>query len=153
MRRLGQLTLQNPKRVDEGKSVRILASHDRRVVHHATHYVVSQHQAVNLLDHPRRCLAPDRHRPGAEVGLDFVKGEFFFPSLVIDQRRLVRRHIVGVGQVGDQPMSFARTRAVEIVVSVLDDPNPKAAHVAAAVGRAGLDLGQIGAVGEAMDRP
>jgi hypothetical protein len=153
VRRLGQLTLQHSERVDEGEPVRILAGHHRRVVHHSPHHVVRQHQAIDLLHHPRRRLAPDRDRPAAQVGLDLIKGQLFFPPLVVDQRRFVRRHILRVGQVGDQPVPLARPGAVRVVVGILDHPHQEAAHVPATVGRTRVDLGQVRAVGQPADRP
>jgi hypothetical protein len=87
------------------------------------------------------------------VGLDLVQRQLLFPPLVVDQRGLARRQVFRVGQVGDQPMPFTGTGAVGVLVGVLDDPDREAAQSAAAVGLAGVDLGQERAVGEASDRP
>ena len=111
-----------------------------------------QDQPVDLLHHPRRSLAPDRQGAAAQVRLDLIEGELFFPSLVIDQRGLLGRHLGRLEQVGDQSMSLASSRASGIVVRVFDYPHHPPSPVVATVAGVGVDLGQVGTVVEPAQR-
>ncbi len=125
-RAFGQATAQDLQRSGERQAARRQILAGRRRAHQDTHDVMSQEQAVDLLNHAGWGLTP-QHGTLALVGLEFVEGQFFFPAFVVqhDQAlgrvpRLAHRRVIlffwpmrasSWTQISIVPLSIAFSRA------------------------------------------
>ena len=72
-------------------------------VHEHSNDIVTQQKTVNFLNHACRSLAA-QHRSFTLMGLDLIKREFLFPTLVVKTDQCLGRIKLRVKQGGEQAM-------------------------------------------------
>ncbi len=151
MRCFVQVVLQNTQRVGERESSRGDRFRGGRVGHHLTQDAMSEEQAVEFLHDAAWGFATQLDGSAVEMRFDFVKDEFLFPALMVNQWRFQRGQVVGIEQVGEQAMTLAAAFAAGIVVCVLDDAHDSTIAFSTAIGEGRIDATEIGAIGQVFE--
>ena len=117
---------------------------------------MAQRQRIDLLDHPRRSLAPHLRRlgrtPRVLVRLLLVEDLFLLPTLMIKNDQLFRRIDFFVQKIGNQHMLLAMADALRVVERVAEHADHDPVAVLLPVVRALVNLGQVRAIGQVAER-
>ena len=115
-----------------------------------------QRQRIDLLNHPRRALAPQVRRLGRSpwvlVGLLLVVDQLLFPSLVIEHDQFFSRAEILIKKISDQHMNFAVTDPLRVVQRLADHPDENPIAILLTVVGRSKNLGQIRTIGQVSDR-
>ena len=82
-----------------------------------------------------------------------IKDQFFFPTLMVVTGQFQRREQRVIEQVGRQTMGLAMAGPLGVIQRVLDHPHDDAVAVLVSIMRRGINLGQVRAIRQPLDRP
>src|SRR5512144_1004064 len=143
----GKLATNNADGVEEGEPIRVFIGFERGFMDQASDGEVGHHEAVELLANEVWGLAAQDKFGAAQVGFQLAQGGFDFPAFMIESGELVSGSSFGVDNRGDQPID--RLHVSDAFQAVVDDPHRNPVGLVAPVSFAGIDVAQIGAVGQA----
>ncbi len=103
-----QRVFQHMQRVGEAEAIRIQACLRSRGSHEHADGIMSQHQAVQLLQHAQRRAAAQGKVGQPLMGARLVDAEFDLPALMIQQDQFLGGSLLRIQQGSDQPMHSAR---------------------------------------------
>lgn len=130
----------------EADPIRVDARLASSFVHQEPDGVVSDEQAIQLLDHTDGFQAAQRATCQPLVGVHFVNHPFDFPPFVIAAGQVEGRIDFWIQECGNQAMALTVSRQGSIQNSVLDDPNQEALATLAALIGGGIKTSQPGPV-------
>jgi len=111
----------HPNRMDEAQATRIDVHRNGSFVHQETNSVVSDQEAIHLLQNATRRTASEMDMPVELMRFQLVVSEFDFPPLVVEHHQLLSGIQVRVQQGSDKAMALPVTGSIGFVQGVLDD--------------------------------
>lgn len=130
------------------KSVRVFVSSHSGFVHQTADSEVGHQQAVELLTHQIGGFAAQRDPGTAQVGLEFVKGGFYLPTLMIESCQFVGWGLARIEDGGGQTIDGLST--LDSLQAVIDHPQNYTVGLVPPVSFGWVHAAQIGAVGQAL---
>nr|WP_167757105.1 hypothetical protein [Thiorhodococcus minor] len=98
-----------------------------------------EHQGIDLLHDSGGGLTA-QHGAFALMGLEFVKGDFFFPALMVQAHQGAGRVQVGIEQGGQQPMRLRLAGTLRVIKRVFDQAHQQAVTITAPISGIGYNL-------------
>src|SRR5262249_40874360 len=111
---------------------------------------VRQHQAVELLVDQFGCLTPQDDLASSQMGFQLIERGFDLPAFVVESGELQSWCLVLVEKAGDETvegLGILQTREL-----IVDDAHHLAVAILLPILVGRIDLAEVGAVGEALDR-